>query len=62
MQSSIPDVFDHAASRRINLTACEIDSAKQLALVRKAGCEYGQGKHLYEELTLSAYEKLMKYS
>lgn len=59
---NIPDVFDHAASRRINLTACEIDSAKQLALVRKAGCEYGQGKHLYEELTLSAYEKLMKYS
>ena len=57
----ITQLFDYAASSHINMTVSGVDSAQQLAEVRKAGCEYGQGKHLYQQLTRKEFETLMNY-
>ncbi len=57
----ILNIFEQAVLRHANLTACGIDNAKQLAQVRKSGCEYGQGSHLYQQLTRKEFESLMKY-
>lgn len=60
-KEDILPVFDQAALRHVNLTAGSIDSAKLLAEVKKAGCKYGEGSHLYRQLTRKEYESLMKY-
>lgn len=57
----ILNIFEQAVLRRTRLTARGIDSAKQLAQVKKAGCEYGQGNHLYRQLTRREFETLMHY-
>ena len=54
-------IFDQATSLHANLSACGIDSAKQLADIRKCGCTVGKGSHLYRPLTRKEYESLMKY-
>lgn len=59
--TDIANIFDQAVSLHANLSACGIDSAKQLADIKKYGCAVGQGGHLYKQLTRSEYESLMKY-
>ena len=60
--TDVGNFFDQAVSLHVNLTACGIDSAKQLADVKKYGCTVGQGAHLYKQLSLKEYESLMKYN
>ena len=55
-------IFEQAVQRGIKMTARGIDTAKQLSSVKKAGCEYGQGAHLYQQLTRRELEALMGYS
>lgn len=59
--TDVQDVFDKASTLHVNLTASAIDSAKQLANIKKAGCSVGRGSHLYQQLTRKEYESLMKY-
>lgn len=54
-------IFDQAVSRHYKLTADGILSAKVLADVKKSGCDFGQGSHLYKALTRKEYEALMQY-
>ena len=58
---TVRGAFEQAVMRHVNLSAGGIDSAKQLAQVKKAGCEYGRGEHLYQQLTRRELETLMDY-
>lgn len=58
---NIGDIFDQAIIRHTDLSADGIDTAKLLADVKKSGCDYGQGPHLYQQLSREEYETLMKY-
>lgn len=55
-------IFEQAVQRGVKMTARGIDTAKLLSSVKKAGCEYGQGTHLYQQLTHRELEKLMGYT
>ena len=49
------------AYAKLNMTCEGISSAKLLADVKRYGCTNGRGPHLYSEMSLEEYEKLMKY-
>lgn len=52
-------VFAQARKARIDLTCQNITSAKILAEVKRYGCQYGQGIHLYPEMTKTEFEKVL---
>lgn len=58
--SDLESVFAQARKARINLTCENISSAKMLADVKRLGCSYGQGVHLYPEMTRTEFEKMMR--
>lgn len=57
----LESIFSQAMNARLNLTCEGISSAKMLADVKKYGCLVGRGPHLYSEMSLEEYEKLMNY-
>lgn len=57
----LSDVFDTAINEGINLTSSNINSAKQLADLRKYGCNIGKGEHLYQRISKEEFEELMHY-
>ena len=58
----LEEIFNHGVSRHVNMSVSSIDTAQQLAQVRKAGYEYGQGSHMYQQLSRKEFETLMKYA
>ena len=60
--ADVSNIFEQAVKLHANLSACGIDSAKQLSDVRKYGCTVGQGRHLYKQMTRKEYESLMNYN
>ena len=59
--SEIESIFTQAMNAKLNMTCEGISSAKLLADVKRYGCTNGRGSHLYSEMSLEEYEKLMKY-
>ena len=59
--SEIESIFTQAMNAKLNMTCEGISSAKLLADVKRYGCTNGRGPHLYSEMSLEEYEKLMKY-
>ncbi len=59
--SDLEAVFAQARKARLNLTCQNISSAKMLADVKRYGCVYGQGVHLYQQMTRTEFENLMDY-
>jgi len=59
---NIAEIFDNSVSRHVNMSVSGIETAQQLARVRKAGFEYGQGGHMYQQLSRKEFETLMKYA
>ena len=57
----LDEIFDQAINDGISLTASKIESAKQLADLKKFGCNIGKGEHLYKQLTKNEFEELMNY-
>lgn len=57
----LDEIFDQAINDGISLTASNINSAKQLADLKKYGCDFGMGSHLYQQLTKNDFEELMNY-
>ena len=55
----LKDVFSRSLKKNIAVSAENIVSAKQLAEMRKLGCETGKGRHLYPEMTLDALSELI---
>ncbi len=60
-EGELESIFSQAMNARLNLTCEGISSAKMLADVKKFGCLVGRGPHLYSEMSLEEYEKLMNY-
>ena len=58
---NLGEIFDQAINDGINLTVSNIESAKQLADLKKYGCKVGKGGHLYKQMTRKEFEELMKY-
>lgn len=58
--ADLESVFSQASKAQINLTCAGISSAKALAEVKRYGCTYGQGLHLYPEMTRNEFEKVMR--
>ncbi len=50
----VSDIFGRSLKKNLMITAENIVSARQLAQMRKCGCEYGRGRHLYPEMTAMA--------
>ena len=57
----LDEIFDQAINNGINLTASRIDSAKQLADIKRYGCSIGKGDHIYRMMTKKEFEELMYY-
>ena len=57
----LDEIFDQAINDGITLTVSGIGSAKQLADLKKYGCNIGKGEHLYQQMTKKEFEELMKY-
>jgi len=55
----ISDIFSWSLKKNLMITAENIVSARQLTLMRKCGCEYGRGRHLYPEMTSMALADLI---
>ncbi len=55
----IHDVFSLSLKKNLIVSVSNIASAKQLAQLRKLGCEYGMGRHLYPEMKFSAFAQLI---
>lgn len=60
-ESSLPEIISQALASHRSVSAEHIDSAKQLAALRKYGCEGGMGAHLFGIMTAKEYEALMQY-
>lgn len=48
-------IFDFAAEKYLCVSASDISSAKQVVLLKKAGCTFGRGEHLSNKLSLSDF-------
>lgn len=59
--TDVENVFEQATNARLTLTCESINSAKQLADVKRYGCMAGRGAHLYAEMSREEFEKLMRY-
>ncbi len=57
----VESIFRQAQNTHINLICGGVSSAKQLADIKKYGCLYGKGEHLYPEMTRYEFAKLMQY-
>ena len=53
------DLFTLTTKKNLNISVENIVSAKQLAQLRKLGCETGMGRHLYPEMQVSAFAELI---
>lgn len=57
----LDELYDGAINEGIDLTVSNIESAKQLADLRKYGYAVGKGEHLYKKATRKEFEELMNY-
>ena len=53
------DIFGRSLKKNLKITAENIVSARQLAQMRKCGCEYGRGRHLYPEMSVAEFGDLI---
>lgn len=60
--SDLEAIFAQARKAHLNLTCENVTSAKSLAEIRRYGCVYGQGVHLYPEMSRTEFEKFMQYT
>lgn len=58
-QERMGDVFSLSLKKNLIVSVSNIASARQLAALRKLGCEYGMGRHLYPEMQFSAFAELI---
>lgn len=54
-------IFAQAAKAHLNLSCEGIDSPRDLADIKRFGCMVGRGAHLYPEMSIEDYQKLMNY-
>ena len=58
----LESIFTQASKIHLNLSCSGVSSARELADIKRYGCQIGRGIHLYPEMTRAEYENLMQYT
>lgn len=52
-------IFDYAAEKYLNVSAANIESAKQVVTLKKLGCISGRGEHLSKKMELADFSAII---
>lgn len=56
----LESVFEQARRLQYPVSVCGLETAEQLAILRKVGCTEGQGDYLYKRMNIDDFENLIK--
>ncbi|MBQ0000691.1 MAG: EAL domain-containing protein [Clostridiales bacterium] len=54
-------LFEEGMKNRIQIVASGIENMRQMNMLRKLGCQEGQGYYLYKPLSIEDFEKMMEH-
>ncbi len=52
-------VFEQARKLHYPLNVCGIETAEQMSILRRAGCNEGRGDYLYKRMNIGEFEYLI---